>query len=132
VQVSSVFEKTAYFALELLTDCGRKRIRYNLDAEPEILNLVEENPSRRWAYRVGVSPYTVWRTLKEQGLHPYHIQLVQGLKPEDLLKRVRFCEWLLEKNEEPQFIERLLTTDETTFTRDGIFNARNTHLWPNS
>ncbi|CAH1366302.1 unnamed protein product [Tenebrio molitor] len=85
-----------------------------------------------WAYRVGVSPYTVWRTLKEQGLHPYHIQLVQGLKPEDLLKRVRFCEWLLEKNEEPQFIERLLTTDETTFTRDGIFNARNTHLWPNS
>jgi hypothetical protein len=135
VQVSSVFEKTANFAVELLTDCGRKRIRYNLDAEPEILNLVEENPGssiRRWAYRVGVSPYTVWRTLKEQGLHPYHIQLVQGLKPEDLLKRVRFCEWLLEKNEEPQFIERLLTTDETTFTSDGIFNARNTHLGPNS
>jgi hypothetical protein len=80
---------------------------------------------------------TVWEFHRiqfgeEQGLHPYHIQLVQGLKPEDLLKRVRFCEWLLEKNEEPQFIERLLTTDETTFTRDGIFNARNTHLGPNS
>jgi hypothetical protein len=82
------------------------------------------------AYRVGVSPYTVWRTLKEQGLHPYHIQLVQGLKLEDLPKRVRFCEWLLEKYEEgPQFIERLLTTDEATFTRDGIFNVRNTHIW---
>jgi hypothetical protein len=31
--------------------------------------------------------------------------------------------------EEPQFIERLLTTDEANFARDGIFNARNTHIW---
>jgi hypothetical protein len=73
---------------------------------------------------VGVSPYTVWRTLKEQALHPIHIRLVQGLKLEDLPKRVRFCEWLLEKKneEEPQFIERLLTTDEATFAIGMVFS----------
>lgn len=112
---------------------GRQRTARVLDAEPEILNIVEENPSisvRRLSYRVGVSPFIVWRTLKEQGLHPYHLQRVQALKQEDLPRRVRFCEWLLERNDQdPQFVENLLSTDEATFTRDGVFNSRNTHIW---
>lgn len=112
---------------------GRQRTPRVLDAEPEILNIVEENPSisvRRLSYRVGVSPFVVWRTLKEQGLHPYHVQRVQALKVEDLPRRVRFCQWLLQKNDQdPQFVENLLSTDEATFTRDGIFNSHNTHVW---
>jgi hypothetical protein len=32
---------------------------------------------------MGVSNFTIWRTLHEQGLHPYHFQRVQHLKPED-------------------------------------------------
>ena len=113
-----------------MTDRGRQRTGRTLAAEPEILNMVEENPSisvRRLSYRVGVSPFVVWRTLREQGLHPYHLQRVQALKEADLPRRITFCEWLLQKNDEDQqFIGNLLSTDETTFTRDGLFNCHNT------
>ncbi|KAJ3649509.1 hypothetical protein Zmor_021249 [Zophobas morio] len=88
------------------SDRGRERTERTLDAEEEILNVVENDPGisiRRLSYRVGVSPFVVWRTLHEQGLHPYHVQRVQHLKPEDLARRVRFCEWLCQKNrEDPQ------------------------------
>lgn len=101
-------------------DRGRDRTVRVLDAEPNILNLVEENPGisvRRLSYRVGVSPFVVWRTLNEQGLYPYHIQRVQALKPADLPRRVRFCDWLLQKNREvPQFVGKLLSTDEAKST----------------
>ncbi|KAJ3661726.1 hypothetical protein Zmor_006113 [Zophobas morio] len=69
------------------SDRGRERTERTLDAEEEILNVVENDPGisiRRLSYRVGVSPFVVWRTLHEQGLHPYHVQRVQHLKPEDL------------------------------------------------
>ncbi|KAJ3665938.1 hypothetical protein Zmor_001402 [Zophobas morio] len=102
-----------------MTDRGRQRTGRTLAAELEILNMVEENPSisvRRLSYRVGVSPFVVWRTLREQGLHPYHLQRVQALKEADLPRRITFCEWLLQKNDEDQqFIGNLLSTDEATF-----------------
>jgi hypothetical protein len=63
---------------------GRSRSRRVLDLEPEILQAVEKEPNvscRRLALRMGVSSFTIWRTLHEQGLHPYHLQRVQHLKP---------------------------------------------------
>jgi hypothetical protein len=42
-----------------------------------------------------VSSFTFWRTLHEQGLHPYRLQRFQNLKPEDLPRRIAFCQWLL-------------------------------------
>jgi hypothetical protein len=38
---------------------------------------------RRLALRIDVSSFTIWRTLHEQGLHPYHLQRVQHLKSKD-------------------------------------------------
>ncbi|KAJ3659583.1 hypothetical protein Zmor_011266 [Zophobas morio] len=50
----------------------------------------------------------------------------------DLPRRVRFCEWLLQKNrEQPDFVQKLLTTDEATSTKEGLFNFRNIHIWSN-
>jgi hypothetical protein len=101
--------------------------------EPEILQAVEEEPNvtcRRLALRMGVSSFTIWRTLHEQGLHPYHLQRVQHLKPEGPPRRIAFCQWLLQKiDEEPNFLSIVLTTDEAGFTRDGVFNSHNTHIW---
>jgi hypothetical protein len=48
---------------------------------------------RRLALRMDVSSFTIWRTLHEQGLHPYHLQRVQ---PEDPPRRIAFCQWLLQ------------------------------------
>jgi hypothetical protein len=59
-----------------------------------------------------------------------HLQRVQHLKPEDPPRRIVFCQWLLQKiDEEPNFLSIVLTTDEAGFTRDGVFNSHNTHIW---
>jgi hypothetical protein len=77
---------------------------------------------------MGVSRFTIWRTLHERGLHPYHLERVQHLKPEDLPRRMAFC--LVQKiDEKPIFLRIVLTTDETGFTRDGVFISHHTHIW---
>jgi DNA repair photolyase len=51
---------------------GRSRFRRVLDLEPEILQAVEEELNvswRRLVLRMGVSSFTIWTTLHEQGLH---------------------------------------------------------------
>jgi hypothetical protein len=60
---------------------------------------VDEEPNvscRRLALRIVVSSFTIWRTLPEHGLHPYHLQYVQHLKSEDPQRRIAFCQWLLQ------------------------------------
>jgi hypothetical protein len=55
---------------------GRSISRRVLDLGPEILQEVEEEPNvscRRLALRMGVSSFTIWKTLQEQGLYPYHL-----------------------------------------------------------
>jgi hypothetical protein len=87
---------------------GRSKSRRVLDLEPEIPQAVEKEPNvscRRLALRMGVSSFTIRRTLHEQELHSYHLQRVQHLKPEDPPRRIAFCQWLLQKiDEEPNFL----------------------------
>jgi hypothetical protein len=55
---------------------------------------VDEEPNvscRRLVLRIDISSFTIWRTLHEQELHPYHLQRVQHLKPEDLPRLIAFC-----------------------------------------
>jgi hypothetical protein len=48
----------------------------------------------------------------------------------DHARRRTFCQWMIGKiNTQPNFLNYLLTTDESGFTREGIFNVHNTHLW---
>ncbi|CAH2019449.1 unnamed protein product [Acanthoscelides obtectus] len=83
-------------------------------------NRIDENPStstRDVAREVQVSKTKVWQTLREEGLHPFHVQRVQALKPDDFPARVRFCEWLLHQHDiNPDFLKCILVTDESTFT----------------
>ena len=62
------------------------------------------------------------RTLKEQSLHPYHVQKVQALQLGDELRRLQFCRWFIQKEEAPDLLRYVLFTDEAGFTRDGVFN----------
>ena len=73
---------------------------------------------------------TVWRALNRNDYHPYHFQRVQGLCPADYGPRERFAQWFLDQEvEDANFAERVLFTDESTFSRDGIFNNHNYHSW---
>lgn len=112
---------------------GPGRHQRILDAEEEVLNLVEEDPStstRKISRQVGVSNRIVWRTLRENQLYPFHVQRVQALQPEDHPLRLQFCRWFLRKHIEiPNFSSIVLATDEATFTRNGISNCHNSHIW---
>jgi hypothetical protein len=71
-----------------------------------------------------VSHMTVQRILHD------NLQRVQALSVEDYAPRLRFCTWFLNKcNRNLLFHPSILFTDEAGFTRDGIINFHNSHMW---
>jgi len=113
-------------------DWGRN-VRRNVNVEEQILDIVEENPEisvRRISAATRVKNTTAWTVLREQQLYPYHIQRVQALEPVDNNQRLlfsQFCEQQL--TNDPDFTLKIIFTDEACFTRDGVFNFRNSHVW---
>lgn len=107
-------------------------LRANLQ-ENCILHHFDNNPEtsvRRASAALQVPRQTIWRTLKDDNRHPYHIQRVQNLLPEDYFKRLNFSNWYLEQfNNDNSFPSKIMWTDEATFTRRGIMNQRNCHIW---
>lgn len=105
----------------------------HLDVDEEIIRNVTANPSisiRRLALQLNVSRYRIHQVLHKENLHPYHITPVQELLPIDHNKRLEFCNLLMERNlDNDSFVKRILWTDESQFTRDGITNFHNLHTW---
>jgi len=56
----------------------------------------------------------------------YHIQRIQHLEPTDMCSQLELCRWI---NSNPHMIRNILFTDEAHFTRDGVNNTNNSHLW---
>ena len=72
-----------------------ERMQVRVDDEERILRAFEENPGksvRRIARALGLSRYVVHRTLRRNGLHPYHYQRVQQIFARDAEQRIYFCE----------------------------------------
>lgn len=101
--------------------------------EEHILERVREDPeisSRRLAAEIGVSKHKVLQTLHKNNFYPYHFTKVQGLEPGDFLARQNFCRYLLNCDiEQYGFFRKILWTDESLFTRQGVFNFHNMHVW---
>lgn len=98
-------------------------------AEENIIEIVERDPStstRKIARALNIPQTRVWKVLKAERLHPYHMQKVQRLEPGDPVARLMFCRWIVSH---PRTLPRILFTDEAQFTRDGILNSRNSHIW---
>lgn len=109
---------------------GRPR---HVDNDLIVLREIEEDPSlsvRTIARRTGIPRTTVHKILKVYRLHPYHVQRVQTLQPRDYAARVYFCRRMLNMNEEdPQFFNKILWSDESSCRRDGYLNLHNLHSW---
>jgi transposase len=107
--------------------------RHNIEDEERVIDEVQNDPTtstRRVARQLDLSRNFVWRILKQEQLHPYHIHRVQSLHPGDAEQRVTFCEWLLHQlAHNPNFANYVLWTDEAQFSRDGINNLHNYHHW---
>jgi hypothetical protein len=116
-----------------VSDRGRPLSVRTPDMEVHILRRAEEDPGtseRRTAAAEGIGVPLVWKILYEQSLYPYHIQQVQALTPPDDHARVVYCHWLLAKCiVNSRFVPNILFTDEAGFTRAGIVNFHNIHVW---
>lgn len=101
--------------------------------EEDVLRMITEDPKlsvRLIANRLNLSKWTVWRILKREGLHPYHFRRVQDIIEPDYAARSVFSSWISrETRNDTSFLNSILWTDEATFTRSGITNHRNSHLW---
>jgi len=96
----------------------------------QTVNRAPEMSIREVSREVGIPGSTVHRVLNDNRFHAYHFTRVQHLQPNDYAARLRFCRWLLSQEaDRPGFAREILFTDESHFTRDGVFNMRNTHLW---
>lgn len=115
-------------------DAGRARIAHHGHIEDDILARVAADPAisvRRLVAEFDVSIGFVWNVIHRAGYYPYHLQRVQALYFGDHIQRTNFCNWFL--NQQPyepvNFAWHVLYTDEAQFTRDGINNFHNQHLW---
>lgn len=65
-------------------------------------------------------------------MHPYAYKIVHSLEPGDYEKRIQFCEFLLMKiQEDHSFLRKIIWTDESKFSREGVVNRKNLHYWAN-
>lgn len=112
-------------------DTGRLREVRNLRNAEMVIRAVEQEPEtsiRIIAREHNLLYSTVQRILKEEKLHAFHYTRVQYLLPEDYPRRKRFCENFLRKiDRDPRFLSRVIFSDESLFTREGIFNQHNQH-----
>lgn len=116
---------------------GVRTGRPALVSDPNMIDAVLEevtaNPAisvRRIEHRTGIRKSTAHRILQQEGYHPYHIQRVQQLKPEDWPRRIAFCQEMLRRqSEDENFFKTILWTDESHFKRCGVFNIHNYHSW---
>ncbi|GBN58159.1 hypothetical protein AVEN_22722-1 [Araneus ventricosus] len=100
-------------------DTGRGRSVLMSQAVENILQGVGDRPdiiTREDSRAINVPHSIVWRVLRDEGLHPYHVQKVQALIPADYAPRVEFARWFLQQlAAQPDFSVHVLFTDESTF-----------------
>lgn len=98
-----------------------------------ILREFQQNPTtsvRRASRYLNINPTSIWRALRQDQQHAFHLQPVQGLMPGDYGRRINFCQWLLNAfRRDGNFLLKILWTDEAMFTRRGVVNFHNYHVW---
>ncbi|GBL93999.1 hypothetical protein AVEN_76716-1 [Araneus ventricosus] len=114
-------------------DTGRGSSVRTSQVVEDILQGVGDRPdisTREVSRALNVPHSIVWRVLRDELLHPYHVQKVQDLIPADYAPRVEFSRWFLQQLAvQPDFSTHVLFTDESTFTREGISNMYNLHVF---
>lgn len=109
---------------------GRNRGR-DTNIESAVLDAVSRDPStstRKISRATGISKSQVHRVLKYNEIHPYHYTPVQSLYDGDCQRRQNFCTMMLEKDQnDSDFLKKILWTDESNFSREGIVNYHNIH-----
>lgn len=102
----------------------------------EVLNQVAQNPetsTREIQRNTRISKSKVSRILRKRRYHPYKLHVSQALRPGDAERRLNYCNWFIDQCNNNEYREefpfRVLWTDESRFTNNGMFNRHNRHYW---
>jgi len=115
-------------------NAGRPRQVRTVIVEEDVLQMVENDPeisTRRLQRATGVSKSTVNRILRDQLIRPFHTQAVQELLLPDYGSRLNFARIIQERRtvDEGFLNTNILFTDESCFTRRGMTNLHNEHIY---
>ncbi|CAG4958842.1 unnamed protein product [Colias eurytheme] len=113
------------------TDSAPPRVR--VIPEERILNYFQRNPTsnlRMAGRHFRVHHKTILKVLKRDKRKPYKYKKLHALLPRDKPVREIFCRWIETKLlENPDFLFNGMWTDESTFTRNGLWNRQNLRYW---
>lgn len=111
---------------------GRPSAR-SVQFEQQILQHFELNQrdsTRRAGAVFNVNHMVIWHILDDDEQHPYHFSRTQELTSADYVPRINFCTWYRNRVAvNPAFSRNVLWTDEASFTRNGVLNLHNEHVW---
>jgi hypothetical protein len=98
-----------------------------------VLVAAEENPLhsvRQLALNNNVDHSFVVKLFKKEKYHSYKIQLIHELNEDDPDRRVQFWEELMLRcDEDPDFLNNILFSDETTFCQNGTVHRHSWRCW---
>ena len=101
--------------------------------EVVVLASVSANPrqsTRQMAQKTGLSQSTVHRTLRKHKYRPFKTHKSQELRPGDAERRLEFAMSALEMiDEDPDFVRKIIFTNESSFTLQYAPNVQNTRYW---
>jgi hypothetical protein len=108
---------------------SRQRTTTDSNNEMAVFQAVDENPyvgEMELARQIGISKSSVGRILRANKFHPYHLTLVQQLKPTDFPNRIQCSYFMQERlNVDGNFLDKVLFSDESRFSN------KNNYTWAN-
>lgn len=127
--------RNVHRSFETTKTLKRKR-RVVVRDENEELNVLlyfQEHPNRsiRDARRdLEISLGKIWNILHKHKVRPFKLLPVSRLTQANVNARLEFCQLMIDRLDNDQlFFNKILWTDEASFTTSGIFNRRNSHFW---
>lgn len=126
IQFIANFLNQKFLMIASVADAPRvgRPVSVTMTENTEMVALSYDKDANQSASRLStaldISDRSLCRVLKRLKYHVYHPRLVHALHEDDFDRRLEFCEWYLWcAEEDPQFCQKILWTDEATFK----FNA---------
>ncbi|XP_071053573.1 uncharacterized protein [Onthophagus taurus] len=125
------FKKTGH--VKDIPQCGPPNVATNEDMRQGVLEEITDNPHtsiRQLALNFDVSTGSIQNILKKEKQHPYKPALLQELSEDDFDRRVQLCEEMMRRiNDDPNFINKIIFSDEPIFYLNGKVNRHNCRYW---
>ena len=113
---------------------GNGRPGISEEKRSQIKEMFQTNPRRSLrdvAREVSLPHTTVWNVIRKQlNMFPYRLQIAQQLSHDDKTNRLNFAQFLqAELVEDSHYLERIVFSDECSFSLGGAVNKQNCRIW---